>query len=525
MAENSATEPKSEEKNCNEAIEHAQTEECDPIGDKKEFCCPYCEKSYSQNPRLITHKKCKHVDKLFQCTIEMCTFTAFYWQKVLSHQIRVHFDMKCPLDNTHLQTDGGVTSHVRLHTENSEMPNNIVFLGENDQQYLDYISTVVDKKPFVCTAISGCPFTTKYKQTLTRHEANHRGEKPLRCDVVGCDFATAFPIALSAHKQNKHGQFLFCGISGCPYTTRDQSNMNFHKRSVHEKKKPHCCTLCVRSFCSPGSLRTHMISIHERAKPFACPFPDCDYANAQKSNLTTHIEGMHSEDAVKHRKNEEERVSKLLMENGIKFEENRFVALNAEDGKIRRAVVDFVIANETCVFLLEVDERQHNRYDLDYEVSRMYQVRNALVAEQRDEMLGKKIVWIRYNPHAFNVNGAQRGRHLSKEKREARLLQVLTEFQAEDDDLSMNLIYMYYDTTIDEKTQRITLSLFSEEAFDAETKKLVVDTIVDISASILSASLDVTHVVSSSTSCSSSTSSQQHQHQGTEQTLKRKRDD
>jgi hypothetical protein len=84
------------------------------------------------------------------------------------------------------------------------------------------------------------------------------------------------------------------------------------------------------------------------------------------------------------KKEKEERVNDILLENGIVFKRN-FVVKN----KNFKAYIDFIIDTDEFIIVLEVDEYGHCRYDEDYENFRINKIK---------KLINKPSVVIRYNP-------------------------------------------------------------------------------------------------------------------------------
>ena len=87
---------------------------------------------------------------------------------------------------------------------------------------------------------------------------------------------------------------------------------------------------------------------------------------------------------------------------------------------------------------MEVDEYQHESYGVACDVSRMVKLVEAWLLEGNT----LPVRFIRYNPHAYKVDG--KTSRVPKKVREARLLEAIRE-AAEADGEGMQIRYMYYD--------------------------------------------------------------------------------
>lgn len=87
--------------------------------------------------------------------------------------------------------------------------------------------------------------------------------------------------------------------------------------------------------------------------------------------------------------------------------------------------------------LLECDERQHAGYTPECEVVRMLDVQAALSAEDAS----RKLLWVRFNPDAFRVDGV-----LGKVLVRDRLAALVRFIESYVPTLPMEIAYLYYDT-------------------------------------------------------------------------------
>jgi hypothetical protein len=109
-----------------------------------------------------------------------------------------------------------------------------------------------------------------------------------------------------------------------------------------------------------------------------------------------------------------------------------------DDSDKKYARIDFVVhaPQRRCRFLLEVDEDQHKGYPIPCELSRMCQVNEAIRMGQQED----RLVWVRYNPHGFKVEGQKKV--ISTAQRQESLTEFLQNYEPKQD---IEVCYLYYD--------------------------------------------------------------------------------
>ena len=85
------------------------------------------------------------------------------------------------------------------------------------------------------------------------------------------------------------------------------------------------------------------------------------------------------------------------------------------------------------------------------------------------------IVFLRYNPQGFKVDGTTR--RTFRRDREARLLRWLTEYES-DATKPLRIVYMYYDTLITESGNVAEVTLNPE--YNKHMSECVSDVIIDV---------------------------------------------
>lgn len=105
---------------------------------------------------------------------------------------------------------------------------------------------------------------------------------------------------------------------------------------------------------------------------------------------------------------------------------------------------DAVLLFRNTVVLLEVDEHQHKGYGISCDLKRM----GLTIESLRLEGNTQRIVFIRYNPDAFTVNGVTKPTF--RQERHGALINLLRELETEADapgKEDVRTFYMFYDTT------------------------------------------------------------------------------
>lgn len=362
---------------------------------------------------MTNTKKKRHV-----CTYENCTFST---------------STKCNFEN-----------HKRTHT--GEKP----FLCKEDgcgfacsqvAHLIRHRSIHTGEKPFVCKE-DGCKFACARKDVFVIHMRYHSGEKPYVCNHPECGLAFSQSAHLITHKRRHTGEKPFvCNYPECDYETAQTCALKAHKR-IHTGEKPYVCDY---PGCDHAAAVSCQLVVHKRThtgeKPFKCEFPECGYAATQSSQVKGHFKAMHTVEGVQRRKKQEERVAQALTIAGIGFtrEERVQFACEVRENKRQCAYLDFVVHSDTCVIVVEVDEEQHAHYPLSCELARMADVQSCL-------MLGgdaRPLLFIRYNPHAFSVNGIPV--KLKKCDRELKLVEHLR-LMTSTTHAPFAIHYMYYDS-------------------------------------------------------------------------------
>lgn len=291
-------------------------------------------------------------------------------------------------------------------------------------------------RPFACT-FAGCESTFKQRAHLESHLLIHSDSKRHVCNYGKCRVAFRHKANLLKHKRahlkiRPHE----CKFPGCGAAFATAQNLRDHE-NIHTGAKPYSCTHggCGSSFAQHKTLVIHT-RIHTGESPYVCPSPDCEASFTTSGHRNSHHFYNHTQEGQQHRKKEEERIAKVLEGAGIDYKREHDVSFSCTGGTFART--DFIILQNGKVIVLEVDEHQHEWYGVACDVSRMAKIFEAWLLEGN----ALPVYFIRYNPHAFEVDGIQA--KVAKKVREERLLGAIQEAADFEGD-GMRVRYMYYD--------------------------------------------------------------------------------
>ena len=195
-----------------------------------------------------------------------------------------------------------------------------------------------------------------------------------------------------------------------------------HLKAVHLGEKPFQCPQCPKAFGYKQALDEHARIAHQDVRPHACT--ECDRRFHKAADLKKH-QAIHARKGFVYRSSREERVARLLEEEGLAFE--REVRVDFEGGGLAR--LDFLLRMDWGLCALEVDEGAHCLREQAEEAERMLKVRAR----------HPKLRFVRYNPDCFGVGGQLA--EVPQSERHARLLRAVREPPRQD----FEVVYLCYD--------------------------------------------------------------------------------
>ena len=416
-----------------------------------------CGAAFVSSQHLVVHKRTHTGEKPYVCDVERCG-KAFTQSGNLATHKRTHTGEKLYVcDVCGKRFSNNPTVHKRTHTGQRPYVCDVNGCGKTfarSEHLVMHKRTHTGEKPYVCD-VDGCgkAFATSHSRRV--HTRTHTGEKPYVCDVCGNAFARSEHLVM--HKRTHTGEKPYvCDVEGCNKAFTTSAEHVQHKR-IHTGERPYVCDVngCGKAFAQLGTLVIHKRT-HTGERPYVCDVDGCGRAFAQRSNLATHVKTWHNDTYVARRKIQEQRVCDALVSLGMaewfhpeamppmgQFKREKridFSCVSADDTWCR---IDFVVAVEGGYIFLEVDEHQH-RFGygaaLSCDMKRMAKVMASLVVEAGDRV--PRIVWLRYNPHEWRVDGQPR--RVPKAERETWLAAFVRSTVCAE---PLSIAYAYYDTT------------------------------------------------------------------------------
>ncbi len=314
--------------------------------------------------------------------------------------------------------------------------------------------------PFVCQ-VKGCDAKFRAKAHLTEHEKIHNEDKRYKCQF--CEQSFVQSSQLSAHTRTHTGEKLYvCDFPKCEASFPRLENLTAHQ-ILHTNTKPFSCEWkgCEFKTAQKKYLTKHM-NLHTGKRPYVCHFVGCEQTFTFSNSFKSHVEAVHSDVGIQRTKcKKEKKVLKFLIDQGFSVDYQVLITykcVTGQDSK-RRAFLDLIydrmIDGKRVVFLIEVDEFQHFRdvtLDTWCDEDRMMRILESLKmgnlganddsADENTWTAETKIVFVRYNPDPYKVNGTT--------KRRTDRFEVLKNFlvtYSPQKDTEICYLFYDYDTT------------------------------------------------------------------------------
>jgi len=394
---------------------------------EKPFNCDQCDYVCLQSTHLTTHKRMHTGEKPFKC--DHCDFACSRSTHLTTHK-RIHTGekpFKCDHCDFACVDSSGLTTHKRVHT------------GE---------------KPFKCDQ---CYFACADGRNLTKHKRIHTGEKPFKCDH--CDFACTTSSGLTTHKRIHTGEKPF-NCDQCDYVCLQSTHLTTHKR-IHTGEKPFKCDHCSKAFSlSPNRTRHHKKHEEQKSYQFACTLQDGGMQPAQDGDvkctircktgrdLDYHIQRHHTPQGIAAKFKSEQQLADFFTSQQISYDRDwlnflTFKLCSGIEGGKSSARPDFYLhaksAELGCVFLVCNDEFAHRQTKCEFQ--RVFNITHAL--QQTTEFKDLPVVFVRFNPHFFRVDGKLFD--LPIDKAHLQLLNKINSIQKQHLQKGVNIVFVNYD--------------------------------------------------------------------------------
>lgn len=277
-------------------------------------------------------------------------------------------------------------------------------------------------RPYACD-VPDCTKAYTQKRDLLRHnEDAHLKLRPYKCDHDDCDAAFYKKCDLNIHKRVHDRERPYkCDVAGCDKKYGLHCHLTQHVRASHLNVRIACdFEECTAVFTELSSMNKHKLTVHLNHRPYVCDHVACGREFALRSNLTQHVQSMHTEEGSRRQKRSENALAKAFDEAGIPYKREHVVQFDCEgisDNSFSR--IDFVIIMFGQVQNVENDERQHDWIETVCDVKRM----SSIVAAHALSGNTLPHTFTRFNPHAYRMDGVL-GKVAVKD-RHARLIAML----------------------------------------------------------------------------------------------------
>ena len=282
------------------------------------------------------------------------------------------------------------------------------------------------------------------------------------CDV--CQKTFLHKGNLTRHKNSTHLGMKNHACDECEMLFAQKSDLTRHMNSTHLGMKLHKCPECGKLFTQLAHLKTHL-DRHEISKSwkFVCSFAEgkihtedgssdgilCGVRCRTQWILDYHVQASHTDEGLSSKYKSEAKLAAFLDSKGVDYDQDRMnhVSLMCKPGLNltgSRCFPDFFLlwlsAKLRANAILGNDENGHRRYPCD--LRRTLEMATSISAAS--DNYGMKLLYVRFNPHFYTVDGVVRDRPLAALHEEMwKVLEGLTAESLIHNGL--NLIYINYD--------------------------------------------------------------------------------
>lgn len=427
--------------------------QCIHSGEKPYACCHEgCSAKFADPANLTKHMRIHSGEKPYACSFTGCG-AKFAVSSHLTRHMRIHsgeMPYACTFAGceSRFSDPSTLKKHLLVHSGLRQFACTHDGCSKAFARFDDltkHLRTHTGERPYACSH-EGCNSSFSDRSALAQHIMRiHSDKRPHACTLVGCNmtFATSFELKMHIEAHNGVKNFK-CDYIGCKAAFTQAGALTQHKRRVHLQEKRFSCVFdgCGSSFYDKADLIKHERS-HTGHKPYLCEYDGCDAKFTQSGSLVKHIKSVHTREWEARQKREEQLVASALAAAGMDFKREHQIDFSClMDPTASYARIDFVIMQNGLIYFVEVDENQHKygEYSVRCDMARMSRVTESLMLEGNCLPL----VFVRYNPHAFKVDGE--ARDVPKAVREQKLIEFLNAANEECKASALNIMYMYYDT-------------------------------------------------------------------------------
>lgn len=268
------------------------------IGSKK-FKCNECEEEFRQKSELNFHKTTEHKLKICRkCNFEFNNFQAYLEHKESHDDLQIAKNNKaamkvgqvgreCEICGKILMTQGGLMTHVRMHSEapkfRCELCQKEFFQKVN---LINHTKTHnIQNRSYSC---SKCEKKFFEKSHLQRHQNFHNVSREFECTTCNKFYKTE--RCLKVHKQVHnpvHMRPFRCTVEGCSKSFLSSSKLKQHC-NIHTNTRPFRCKHCSRDFTNYPNLLKHTIRRHKVDHRTGRPLDKIpDYVTNKKKKKTS----------------------------------------------------------------------------------------------------------------------------------------------------------------------------------------------------------------------------------------------
>ena len=256
--------------------------------------CSLCDKIFHRKQTLNVHLNSFHnKGEKVPCTICPSVFKdkgSLRRHMSYRHSEKETTRWKCEPCDKYFSQQGALISHRKIHT--GEKLNCTLcetkFIHKHSLKYHMAVKHKIGelRTKYICSI---CSKVVNNKTDLNRHTLTHTGEKPFQCDF--CAFKASVKGNLIKHMgicknrpNNDECKAKAYNCNICPIKTTTEAALTLH-RKVHQYPS-HQCDLCDHKTSHKNNLIVHKEKVHFQATRYKCD--QCDFETYHKYTLDQH---------------------------------------------------------------------------------------------------------------------------------------------------------------------------------------------------------------------------------------------